>query len=82
MNLHEIVLLLWQHFIAGFPRKMLIDMQVRDCTAYTGPFRSSSLTTVKTTDNGTRGVQKYIGGDLVHLFCIYFSAGRIGFVGS
>jgi len=32
---------------------------------------STSLTTVKTFDEGTCGVPKRIGGVFVHLFCVY-----------
>jgi hypothetical protein len=31
-------------------------------------------------DDGTHGVPKHVGGDYVHLLCIYASALKVGFI--
>ena len=36
--------------------------------------------TVLTTDDGTHGVPEHVGGDSVHLSCIYSSAFKVGFI--
>jgi hypothetical protein len=43
-------------------------------------FVSTTLTTVKAFEDGTHGLPKHVGGDFVHLLCIYFRACKDGFI--
>jgi len=42
------------------------------------PSSENKLSPVLPVD-GTHGVPKHIKGDIVHLLCVYFSAGKAGF---
>jgi len=54
--------------------------QVCDSVAYVGYFESTALPQWRLPDGGTQGVPTHLGGNFVHLLCIYPIASEVGFV--